>query len=94
MRQRRSPEEDAGEPLRTAAAERATAPQEHAADVARRLLGPRHGVELDLPRRGAAPGRTPPNFSPPARRQTAILLYANVISELLLLWNPGRSSPG
>jgi plasmid stability protein len=59
----RSLEEDARELLRLAVAQNATVPQEHPVDVARRLFGPQGGVELDIPQRGAAPGRVPPDFS-------------------------------
>ena len=59
----RSLEEDARELLRIAVARQATAPQEHPVDVARRLFGPEHGVDLDLPLRGAGPERAPPDFS-------------------------------
>lgn len=60
---RRSLEEEARELLRTAVAQQATAPLEHPVDVARRLFGPEHGVDLEIPPRGTAPGRAPPNFS-------------------------------
>jgi plasmid stability protein len=59
----RSLEETARELLRTAVAQQATAPQEHPVDIARRLLGWKRGVELDIPPRGAAPKRAPPDFS-------------------------------
>jgi plasmid stability protein len=65
----RSLEEEARELLRMAVAQRATTPQEHPVDIARRLFGPKHGVELDIPRRGAAPGRAPPDFSRPANKR-------------------------
>jgi hypothetical protein len=32
-------------------------------DLALRLFGPKHGVELDIPPRGSAPERPPPDFS-------------------------------
>ena len=38
---------------------------EHIVDIARRLFGPRHGVDLDIPPRGGAPERPPPDFSGP-----------------------------
>lgn len=66
---RRSLEEDARELLRTAVARQATAPQEHPVDIARRLFGPEHGVELEIPPRGAAPGRPPPDFSDPGNKR-------------------------
>jgi plasmid stability protein len=65
----RSLEEDARELLRTAVAQQATVPQEHPVDIARRLFGPKHGVELDIPPRGAAPGRAPPDFSHRANKR-------------------------
>jgi len=66
---RRSLEEDARELLRLGVAQQAIVPQEHLVDVARRLFGPKHGVELDIPPRGAAPGRAPPDFSHPANKR-------------------------
>lgn len=35
----------------------------HIVDIARRLFGPRHGVDLGIPPRGSAPERPPPDFS-------------------------------
>src|SRR5580692_4764747 len=32
-------------------------PREHIVDIARRLFGPEHGIELEIPPRGAAPER-------------------------------------
>jgi len=66
---RRSLEEEARELLRTAVAQQATAPQEHPVDIARRLFGQKHGVALDIPPRGTAPGRPPPDFSNPANKR-------------------------
>ena len=60
----RSLEEEARELLRTSVARQAGA-RENIVDVARRLFGPRHGVELDIPPRGRAPKSTPPDFSNP-----------------------------
>ncbi len=40
-----------------------TTPRENLAEAARRLFGPEHGVELDIPPRGSGPGRSPPDFS-------------------------------
>jgi len=37
--------------------------EEHVVDTARRLFGPKHGVDLDIPPRGGAPERPPPDFS-------------------------------
>lgn len=39
--------------------------EENIVDVARRLFGPKHGVDLSIPPRGSAPERAPPNFSEP-----------------------------
>ncbi len=59
----RSLEEGARELLRAAVAQQATARRKHPVDVALRLFGPKHGVVLDIPPRGVAPGRAPPDFS-------------------------------
>lgn len=65
-RHRRSLEEEVRELLRAAVA-RQDAPeqQEHLADIARRLFGPENGVDLDIPPRGDAPSRPPPDSSGP-----------------------------
>ena len=39
--------------------------EENVVDVARRLFGPKHGVDLDTPLRGNAPQRPPPDFANP-----------------------------
>lgn len=62
---RRSLEEEARELLRVAVARQDAPPRENLADLARRLFGATHGTELDLPSRGSAPGRPPPDFSGP-----------------------------
>jgi len=62
---RRSLEEEARELPRAGLARQAAAPRENVVDIARRLFGPRHGVELDIPPRGRAPRRTSPDFSGP-----------------------------
>ena len=61
----RSLEEEARELLRAAVARQASAPRETVVDIARRLFGPKHGVELDIPPRGSAARRVPPDFSGP-----------------------------
>jgi len=59
---RRSLEEEARELLRTAVARQGTEPRENIVDIARRLFGPEHGIELDIPPRGRAPETPPPEF--------------------------------
>lgn len=59
----RSLEEEVRELLRAAAIRQPE--EEHIVDLALRLFGPKHGVELDIPPRGTAPGRPPPDFSGP-----------------------------
>jgi plasmid stability protein len=61
----RSLEEEARELLRAGLARQAATPRENLVDIARRLFGPKHGAELDIPPRGSAPGRKPPDFSSP-----------------------------
>jgi antitoxin FitA len=59
----RSLEEEVRDLLRFALTRR---PQEaNIVDVARRLFGPKHGVDLPIPPRGDAPERPPPDFSGP-----------------------------
>lgn len=60
---RRSLEEEARELLRTAVALHETTSQENLVDLAQRLFGPEHGIDLDIPPRGAAPRRPPLEFS-------------------------------
>jgi len=60
---RRSLEEEVRELLRTAVARQEAPARETLVTLARRLFGPEHGVELDIPSRGAAPGSVPPDFS-------------------------------
>lgn len=62
---RRSLEEEARELLRAAVARQETSPRENLVDIAQRLFGHEHGADLDLPPRGSAPERTPPDFSGP-----------------------------
>jgi antitoxin FitA len=59
----RSLEEEARELLRGALVRQPR--EENIVDLARRLVGPRRGVELPMPARGQAPERTPPDFSGP-----------------------------
>jgi plasmid stability protein len=60
---RRSLEEEARELLRAAVARQDAPPRENLVTLARRLFGPDCGADLDIPPRGAAPGRSPPDFS-------------------------------
>ena len=62
---RRSLEEEARELLRAAVARQDAAPRENLVDIARRLFGPEHGIELGVPARGSDPERAPPDFSDP-----------------------------
>jgi plasmid stability protein len=61
----RSLEEEARELLRAAVARQDAAPRENLVDIARRLFGPEHGVDLEIPARGSDPERAPPDFSDP-----------------------------
>ena len=58
---RRSLEEEVRELLRGAVTRQPQ--EEHIVDLALRLFGPNHGVEMDIPPRGSAPERPPPDFS-------------------------------
>lgn len=60
---RRSVEEDVCELLRTGLARQAATPRENLVDIARRLFGLSHGVELDIPPRGRGQRRQPLEFS-------------------------------
>ena len=60
---RRSLEEEARELLRAAVARQDAAPRENLVDIARRLFGAEHGVELETPARGSDLERAPPDFS-------------------------------
>ncbi len=60
---RRSLEEEARELLRAGVARPEPESGETLIELARRLFGPEHGVNLDIPPRGAAPGSPPPDFS-------------------------------
>lgn len=57
----RSLEEEVRELLRLAVVSQPR--EEHIVDISRRLFGPKHGVDLDIPPRGSAPERPPPDFS-------------------------------
>jgi len=57
----RSLEQEVRNLLRSAVTRQAG--EEHIVDLALRLFGPKHGVELDIPPRGIAPERPPPDFS-------------------------------
>jgi plasmid stability protein len=58
-------EEEARELLRSAIARQEAGPGETLIELARRLFGPEHGIDLDIPPRGAAPTRLPPDYSEP-----------------------------
>jgi len=58
----RSVEEEAIELIRLELARQSCLPSRNIADIARELFGPEHGFELDLPPRGSAPSRPPPEF--------------------------------
>ncbi len=60
---RRSLEEEVRELLRIAVAHQDAPPKESLSALAKRLFGQEHGVDLDLPPRGAAPRRSPPDWS-------------------------------
>jgi antitoxin FitA len=62
---RRSLEEEPRELLRAAVARQEAPPRENLVSFARRLFGPEHGVDLDIPPRGSRHGREPPDFSGP-----------------------------
>jgi len=62
---RRSLEEEARELLRAAVARREAPQRESLTALARRLFGPEHGVDLDIPPRDSVPDRAPPDFSGP-----------------------------
>ena len=61
----RSLEEEARELLRAAVARREASARENLAALARRLFGPEHGANLDIPSRASAPTSIPPDFSGP-----------------------------
>jgi plasmid stability protein len=61
----RSLEEEARELLRAAVARQEAPARENIAALARRLFGPEHGADLNLPPRGSAPESIPPDFSSP-----------------------------
>ncbi len=60
---RRSLEEEARELLRAGVVRQEAEPRETLVQLARRLFGPEHGFDLEIPPRGAAPERLPPDFS-------------------------------
>jgi antitoxin FitA len=60
---RRSLEEEVRELLRAAVARQEAPAKESLAGLAKRLFGPEHGVDLDIPPRGLAPRSVPPDFS-------------------------------
>jgi antitoxin FitA len=60
---RRSLEEEVRELLRALTA--GQTPDENVVDLARRLFGPKRGADLDIPSRGSASERPPPDFSNP-----------------------------
>ena len=62
---RRSLEEEARELLRAAIARQEAPQRETLTALARRLFGAEHGADLDLPSRGSAQERDPPDFSGP-----------------------------
>jgi plasmid stability protein len=62
---RRSLEEEVRELLRTAVARQGVPEREGLVALSRRLFGGEHGFDLDLPARGAAPPKAPPDFSRP-----------------------------
>jgi antitoxin FitA len=64
---RRSLEEEVRELLRGAVTSQPQ--EEHIVDLAQRLFGPKHGVELDIPPRGSEPERPPPDFSQHSDKQ-------------------------
>jgi hypothetical protein len=67
--------------LRSAAADQVSAPEETLADLALRLFGPAHGVELELPPRRAADDRPPPDFSGPNAAQKLPDLLTSSVCE-------------
>jgi antitoxin FitA len=62
-RHHRSLEEEARVLLREGVARQERAPRENLAELARRLFGPEHGADLDIPPRGRGPVRPAPDFS-------------------------------
>jgi plasmid stability protein len=62
---RRSLEEEARELLRAGIARQEAETGENLVELARRLFGPEHGIDLDIPPRGAAPASLPPDFAEP-----------------------------
>jgi antitoxin FitA len=61
----RSLEEEARELLRAGLARQEAPARENLAALARRLFGPGHGADLEIPPRGSAPETIPPDFSAP-----------------------------
>ena len=62
---RRLLEEEARELLRAAVARQETVPRENLVEIARRLFGPEHGLDLDIPPRGGPRESPPPDFTDP-----------------------------
>ena len=62
---RRSLEEKAGELLRAGVARDEAPSRPSLAALARQLFGPDGGIDLDLPPRGSAPEKPPPDFAGP-----------------------------
>lgn len=63
LKHHRSLEEEARELLRAGIAYPETEPGDSLVELARRLFGPEHGIDLDIPPRGEAPEGGPPDFS-------------------------------
>jgi plasmid stability protein len=60
---RRSPEDDLRESSHVAVARQENLPRENLVTLARRLFGSDHGSDLDIPPRGSAAERCPPDFT-------------------------------
>jgi plasmid stability protein len=60
---RRSLEEEARELLRAGVARQEAGPTETLVQLARRLFGPEHGFDLEIPPRGTTFESLPPDFS-------------------------------
>ena len=61
----RSLEEEARELLRVGLARQESRSVETLVELARRLFGPEHGADLNIPPRGGAPSSLPPDFMEP-----------------------------
>jgi antitoxin FitA len=62
---RRSLEDEARELLRLGIARQEAGAGETLVELAQKLFGPEHGIDLDIPPRGAALGSLPPDFAEP-----------------------------